>query len=167
MPSQPTTAAKPAKPFNIILIASLLAGTCDAIAASISYIIKYNKNPVNVFVYVASGVFGKDAFSSDTSIAWWGLLFHYLIAMSFTITFYFIYPYLSKLTKNKVLLAILYGLIVWLIMNFIVVPNSNVPKSTAPFDFAGAIRGLLILMVAIGLPLSFVIGIYYRKRQLQ
>ncbi len=47
--------------FLAVLWTSLLAGTLDAIGAIINYLVVYGKNPVRIFYYIASGVFGKEA----------------------------------------------------------------------------------------------------------
>jgi len=49
---------------------------------------------------------------------------------------------------------------VWLIMNRIVVPLSRIPGG--PFNLKNALIGLSIIIVAIGLPLSFMAYRYYK-----
>ena len=55
--------------FTTILNTGLLVGTFDAIAAVIQYIIPTIRNPVRIFEYIASGVFGMDAFSGGAVMA--------------------------------------------------------------------------------------------------
>ena len=62
-----------------ILKTGLIAGTLDILAA---IVILAKMNAVGVLQYVASGVFGKEAFSGGTTMAIAGLIFHYIIAFS-------------------------------------------------------------------------------------
>ena len=140
-------------PRKTILQAWLLVGTLDILAACISYTLKTGKNPVAVLRFVASGLVGQDAFTGSMMPVW-GLLFHYLIAFGFTVAFFWLYPRLRLYTINKYLLGILYGAVVWAVMNLMVVPLSNTPKS--PFTLSSVLISMSILMAVIGLPLSII-----------
>lgn len=146
-----------------IITAGLIAGSLDIISACVQFYLKTGKNPVRVLKFVASGVFGKDALAEGTMYAAWGLLFHYLIAFSFTLFFFWIYPRWKVLSFNKYLTAVGYGLFVWLIMNRVVVPLSQTPKT--PFQLTQAMIAATILICMIGLPLSLIIGKYYSEKQ--
>lgn len=147
-----------------ILKAWLLAGTLDGTSAIIYYTIKGGSHPEKIFQYIASSIFGKDAYNGGTPMVCWGVLFHYLIALAFTIFFFFIYPKINFLSKNKFVTAILYGIFTWVIMNLIVVPNTLIHQ--APFTLEPVIVNIIILIIAIGLPLSFIIGNYYSKKDI-
>ena len=146
--------------FPVIIKAGLIAGALDITAAFVTYVIKTGKNPSAVLNFVASGIFGKAAFTGNPWIPVWGLLFHFLIATIFAAIFYFAWPVFRRVSKSWVVLGLLYGVFVWLAMNLVVVPLSNTPplKSTV----SGKITSVLILMVCIGLPIA---GIVYKRRQ--
>lgn len=137
-----------------IVKAGLLVGTLDILAAFLHYFIRTGKNPLPILKFIASGVFGKAAFSGGNSMLAWGLLFHYLIAFLFTLFFFWIVPKLKFLTANKIVTGVLYGIFVWVVMNLVVLPLSNTPK--LPFDFFNTLIGILILILCVGLPLSFI-----------
>ena len=140
--------------FSKIITAGLIAGTLDISAACIQYYIRTGKGPENVLKFVASGVFGKDAFTGGLLMSLCGLLFHFLIAFGFTTFFFFIYPRLKFLSFNIFLTAVLYGVFVWTAMNRVVLPLSNTPA--LPFTWAGAATAAGILIVCIGLPLAII-----------
>ena len=144
-----------------ILFAGLIAGTLDAAAATIKYYIDTGNGPVRIFVFIASGVFGKDAYASSKSIAIFGLIFHYLIAIIFSGFYFLIYPQIKFLHTNKLFSAFLYGIFVWLIMNLIVVPLSNTPALT--FHITGALIAAFILIICIGIPVCFMAASFYKK----
>src|ERR1700752_2827625 len=120
-----------------ILQAGLIAGTLDILSAFAYYYIKSGKtNFLVIFKFIASGIFGKDAGTGGTAMILSGLILHYAIAFSFTIFFFWLYPKVSLMSKNRIVTGIVYGLFVWSVMNLVVVPLSN--TSHRPFDYVNA-----------------------------
>ena len=109
--------------------------------------------------YIASGVFGKESFSGGTATVIAGLIFHYIIALSFTTLYFIVFPYIPFLGKQKLISGVLYGAFVWCVMNLVTVPLSNASKS--PLTWSGASLSMAILIVCIGLPISFLASKYY------
>lgn len=138
--------------YKAILQTGLIAGTLDLIGAIVSSTILNQKIPYKIFHYIASGIFGKEAFAGGGMMVFLGVLFHYLIAYTFTILYFWIYPKIGFLAINQVLSSILYGAFVWVIMNLVVVPLSNV--ITGPFNLTQALVGMAVLMLMIGLPVA-------------
>jgi hypothetical protein len=148
--------------WTTILMAGLLVGSLDIIAALINFYINTGKDPNIVLKYIASAVFGKSAFAGDNTMSVWGLLLHFLIAFIWTILFFLVYPKLRLLSWNRVVSGILYGIFIWIVMTQVVVPIS---KATAgPFNLKQAVIAVLILIAAIGLPLSFIAHRFYAVR---
>ena len=145
-----------------VLLTGLVAGTLDIIAAIVHYFIKTQKNPIKIFNYIASGVFGKDAYGDDVWMPVFGLVFHYCIAIIFIAFFFLVYPKFKFLSRNIVLSGLLYGIFVWLVMNLIVVPLSNI--SSFPTSVVQSVIGCIILMFAIGLPAAIMAYRYYFKK---
>jgi FlaA1/EpsC-like NDP-sugar epimerase len=139
-----------------ILKAGLIVGTLDILAACLQFYIKTGKNPDTVLKYVASGVFGKEAFTGGAMMSIYGLIFHYIIAFGFTIFFFWIYSTLINFFKNKILIAVLYGIFMWLVTTYIVIPLSKIHSQ--PFKLTNALMAITILIVCIGVPLSFIAG---------
>ena len=149
-------------PLKTILLAGFTAGTLDILAAFINYMVKFGKSPVIVLNFIASGVFGDAAFSGDAMMPVWGLIFHYIIAFIWTIFFYLVYQRVKFLGKNILLSGLLYGIVIWLIMNLILVPFSNTPK--LPIRFPQLLLGVLYLMICVGLPVSIITQAYYNRK---
>lgn len=146
-----------------VLKTGLLAGTLDILAACLSAYLQRGMSPERLLQFVASGLFGPDAFNGGITMAITGLIMHFMIAMSWTLLFYLLYPRLSILRKNKILAGIIYGAFVWLIMNRVILPFTAIPKS--PFNITSAAIGMAILMLAIGMPNSFLAARYYERRR--
>ena len=148
--------------WRTVLLSGLLVGTLDITAALVQFYIKTGKDPLIVPKYIASAVFGKDAYAAGNKMVVYGFLFHYLIALLWTTFFFFIYPSLKLQSLNRVLTGVLYGLFIWFIMSRVVVPMSQAAVSA--FNFKQAIVACLILIAAIGLPLSFIAHRFYSGR---
>jgi hypothetical protein len=141
-----------------ILWLCLLTGTLDAIGA----LIISGRTPTVIFQYIASGWFGNAAFSGGTAMMLWGILFHYLIASAWSILLFILYPSFSRFLRNKYLTAVVFGIIIWLIMNRLVLPLTHVPKRTSQSGAKAIIEGLLALILCVGLPISLIANKYYR-----
>jgi hypothetical protein len=148
---------------EVIITAGLVAGILDGSAATVQTFIMSGKGIGRVFPYVASGVFGTEALTGGANMIIAGILFHLMIAMTWAIVFFFLYPYVSKVIKNWIVLGLVYGIFVWSMMNLVVVPLSNTPKF--PFNPSRALIAASILVAFIGLPISFFISKYYRSLQ--
>jgi len=146
------TTKKNNKIFLNILWIGLLTGTLDGIGAVIW---AYKLGPVIVFQFIASGAFGKAAFQGGMQMFWWGVAFHYFIAYAFTAILYVAYPSFYKFFRNKYLIGLEYGLITWIIMNFIVVPISKIGfqpiRHVVPI-----IIGIAILIICVGMPIALI-----------
>jgi hypothetical protein len=149
--------------FIAILKTGLLAGVLDISGALLYHFISGGKNPLGIFKFIASSLFGNDAFTSGKIMIAWGFVFHFIVAIIVTAIYFFIYPAFKFLSKNIVASGLLYGVIVWLVMNLVVLPLSNTPP--LPFKVIGTLVGIAILMFAVGLPVSVLAYRYYSKTQ--
>ena len=149
-----------------ILQAGLIVGTLDILSAFIYYYIKSGKtNFLVIFKFIASGIFGKAAGDGGTDMILAGFILHYAIAFSFTVFFFWLYPKVNVMSKNRIVTGVVYGLFVWALMNLVVVPLSNTVHR--PFKIEGALINMGILIVCIGLPLSFIANAFFRKPSFQ
>ena len=150
------------KAIRIILRAGLVAGMLDALAATIMFMIRGGKDPAVVWKFVASGIFGKDAFTGGSGMVVWGLVFHFCIALLWALVFFLIYPAVRRFISNTVLIGLLYGILVWLVMNLIMLPLSHVPAQ--PANPSGVLIGMGVLMMCIGLPIALIVHRHYSGR---
>lgn len=145
-----------------IFIAGLIAGTMDATGATVAYLLRGGENPIKIWNYVGSGVFGEVSLKGGMAYALLGLLLHYIIATIWATIFFFLYKFISIVSKNWIALGIVYGIFVWAGMNLIVVPLSNTPK--APMTLNGALIAAFVLIICIGLPISYLAKKYYSSQ---
>jgi len=153
-------------PFNrltFVLKIGLFVGFLDIAVACIDAYLRFGSSPLAVFRFIASGVFGEAAFSGGVPMAMWGCIFHFFIATSWTFLYFLAYPKLPRLSKSRIASGIVFGLVIWLVMNLIVLPLSSVPPMQ--FDTLRALKGIVILMICVGLPASFIVSKTFRKGQ--
>lgn len=136
--------------FGTLLPIALIAGTLDGLAAVI-FLAKMNF--VGVFQYIASAILGKAAYTGGIKTVLLGLILHYFIAFSFTFFFALVTNRISALRENVLLSGIIYGVFIWTVMNLLVVPLTQIPQS--PIHLEKAIINAIILIICIGLPISY------------
>lgn len=140
-----------------VLGIGLLAGTLD-----ITYAIVFSHfrrvTPAQIFRFIASGLLGMKAFAMGSESVALGVLFHYLIALIWTVIFYAASRKLLVLTRRPVICGLFYGLLVYIFMNWVVLPLSGIPHSTKPVALASRINGVLAVMLCIGLTIALLVS---------
>ncbi|PKB15191.1 DUF1440 domain-containing protein [Flavobacterium sp. 5] len=148
-----------------IFLSGLIAGTMDILAATITYTVILQKTTaIKLLQSIASGIFKKEAYTSGPQMAWYGLGLHYLIATTFALFYFLIYPYVPLFRKNALLSGILYGIFVGVVMNLIVLPIVFPALPPRSLDFA-LVLAIVILIFCIGLPIAFIAKKYYSLNQ--
>lgn len=149
-------------PVKKIFALGLLVGTFDILSAIIDTWLSYGWMPDKVLKYIAGAAFDTTGMA-DTFQVVAGLVFHYLIALGFTFLFYFLYPTLKKALRFNLLIAVLYGVFMQAVMRLLVLPMTRL--HLPPFNAAKQLKATLILIVAIGLPLSLLVPRLLRNRK--
>jgi hypothetical protein len=143
-----------------LLITGLIAGTLDILAAYVNVFIKTGRISRRMFQYIAGGALGlKNSLNGGVPVILLGIFFHYFIAFSFTLFFFYLYRKNRVFGLNKYVAALLYGYFIWAVMNLIVLPLSALPDST--IKIGSALLDGAILAVMIGLPASLSASTYY------
>ena len=153
--------------FASALIAGLIAGTFDITAACIQAYFKTGTTPAGILKYVASGAVDPKTFSNDTMLAAFGLLVHFIIAISFAFFFFFLAKQIPSLVKYPIPIGILYGVFVWATMRFIILPYIS-RLNPKPIIGQEAIKNAAIaagiLVVCIGIPVALLARKYIRGK---
>lgn len=110
-----------------IVLGGLVAGALDIIYAFIVYgPLSYGITPLQVLQSVAAGLVGREAARAgamDTGLL--GLATHFAIATTMAAVFVIAASRIGALMRNAVLWGLLYGLVLYVVMNYIVVPLSS------------------------------------------
>ena len=152
-------------PLTTILLAGLVAGILDGSAASIQFMINTGgKSPAIVFKYISSALIGKEAMAGGAGMVILGILLHMLIATIFAAIFYLLYVNIHWISKNIFVSGIIYGILVWVAMNRVVIPLSKIPRPKS-FDITKAFIAVLILIFCIGIPIALITHKRMRNRE--
>lgn len=143
-----------------ILLSAFILGVADGLAAIVLTWLN-GRPPIIVFQYIASGVLGPTAFAGGLWSVSLGVIAHFFIALAWTVIFFILHPACSLYVHNKILKSVVYGLLIWAIMNMIILPLSRVPSGE--ININQALTGIAILIVAAGIPLAFSFDRYFFK----
>jgi hypothetical protein len=135
------------------VIGSLIAGTFDICYATGFSYWRSGVAPARVLRFVASGLLGASAAQGGAAVPALGLALHYLIAFIVGAVFFAAVMMSPALIKRPVLSGALYGLGVYGVMNYVVIPLSKIgPRPTPPAIVWGT--GVLVHMFLIGVPIA-------------
>ena len=141
------------------IIAAILLGGLTAGALDITYAITvYAMRSIpatTILQSVASGLLGREAYSGGVPVAALGLGLHMLMATLMAASFVILVKIIPTLLRFPVAAGLIYGLILFAIMNYIVVPVSAAYPGKFPqgWYLAGAIFAHTIL---VGLPIALI-----------
>jgi uncharacterized membrane protein YagU involved in acid resistance len=137
-----------------ILWGGLIAGTLDITYAIVFSYLRSGTSPAVILQSVASGLLGADSFKGGSATAALGLFLHFLIAYIWAAVYYFASRKLDVLIRAAVVCGLLYGVGIYVVMNYVVIPLSAVPPRTGPRPLLVFVTGLLVHMFFIGLPIA-------------
>lgn len=143
-----------ARPLPAILWGGLIAGAMDIIYAMTANAMAGGA-PARTLKSVASGLLGRPAFQGGWEIAALGLALHFVIAFCAATVYYAASRKLTVLVEKAWLSGLLFGALVYLTMNFVVVP-----LSAAPFRLPMRTVGLFVHMFFVGLPIALSVRRY-------
>ncbi|MEX2125380.1 MAG: hypothetical protein WD795_15915 [Woeseia sp.] len=138
-----------------VLYGGLLAGAMDLVAA-IAINAMRGIEPVRIMQSIASGLLGNGAYAHGAATAGLGVLLHFLMMFVICAIYYAASRRLAVLTERPIVMGILYGVAVYLFMNFVVLPLSAFPHPLAYTPAAVAI-GMSVMVLCVGLPISLIV----------
>ncbi len=162
MPPRMADYATPGKPLArrgpilAIFWITLIAGTLD-ISENIIFNFFRHITPYMIFQYIASGLVGMRAFDAGWGSVALGVAIHYTIALTWTVIYFAASRKLHVLVCHPVICGLLYGVIVYVIMNFVVLPLTLLPHATKAMTLASRLNGIAALLVCIGLAIALLV----------
>ena len=149
------TATKKSKALQAILFGGLIAGTLDLTSAFIVTGLRGGRH-VRMLQSIASGLLGADSFTGGAATAALGVLVHFTIAFIWTIVFYLASRKIKFLIDQPIVSGVLYGVVVYLLMYYVIVPLSAAPFQM-PHNLDAIARDVFIHIICIGLPIALVV----------
>jgi hypothetical protein len=151
---------KRSNPVLAIFVGGLLGGIGDITFAFVYYRIRYGTTVVQVLHSVASGLVGREASNSGgVKTAVLGLFCHFAIAFIWATVYFLASRVLKFMVRYAVVCGLLYGIIIYVFMNWVVLPMSALHSRRPPLvDIHQVISihtiPLIGHMILIGLPIA-------------
>jgi hypothetical protein len=130
-----------------IFVGGTIAGGLDLISAFLIY-------GWGVPRAIAGGLLGRQALHGGDGPWVLGVFLQFFIALSAAAVYCLASNRMKFLKENFIVCGLFYGIAVFLVMNLVVLPLCAL-HVTGPYELRDLIRGLLIHMLIIGLPISF------------
>ena len=153
-----SAAAPAATGYRAVLYGGLIAGALDLAAALFTNSLR-GIEPLRLMQSIASGLLGNSAYAHGTATASLGVLLHFLMMFIICGIYYAASRRLTVLIDRPVVMGLLYGVVVYLVMNFAVLPLSAFPHQLA-YTPASFTIGLSVIVVCVGLPIALVVRRY-------
>ncbi|WP_135210665.1 hypothetical protein [Vitreimonas flagellata] len=148
-----------AKPFTATLLGGLVAGALDITYACAHWNIAHDVAPQRIFQSVAAGLLGRDAaVAGGWNTAALGLALHFVMTTIMAAFFVAASRAAPALNRTPLLSGIVYGLGLYAVMNFIVVPFSAAGDGViqAPEFNQFFYGGLLAHTLLVGVPIALI-----------
>jgi hypothetical protein len=130
-----------------IAVGGGIAGTVDLLQACILF-------GWDIPLVIAGGLLGREAFQGGAGTYILGVILHFFIACSAAAVYYGASLRLVFMKEHPLVWGLFFGAAVEDLMRFIVLPLSAL-HSKGPYKLKDLILGLVVHMVAVGLPISF------------
>ena len=141
-------------PGKAILVGGLIAGALDITYAFILWWLRAQVTPMQILQSVATGLLGKASYDGGAGTAILGAFLHFFNALVIAAIFVGASRIWPVLARRATLFGPLYGVGVYLVMNYVVLPLSAFPPRTRPPAPVVWITGVLAHMFLIGLPIA-------------
>ena len=135
-----------------ILVGGLIAGTLDLTYAIIFSAIR-GMAPQQLLQLVATGWLGNAAYDGGVPTAVLGVVSHYFIMFCAAATYYFASSRIELLRRRPIIGAMLFGIGMYVVMTFVVLPLSAFPHPIRLIPWIVALN-LLVHMFLVGVPIS-------------
>jgi hypothetical protein len=139
-------------PAVYVLGGGLVAGTLDITYAWAFWALKAGVSAQRIFQSVAAGLLGEASFEGGAATAALGLGLHYFIATTMSFVYYLVASRFALLHRRPVLCGAGYGLLLYGIMNYMVVPLSAAGGGSK--DPLWVSLSILVHMFLIGVPIA-------------
>jgi hypothetical protein len=130
-----------------------IAGTLDIVYAIAFHGLRSGVAAIRILQSVASGLLGAPAYRGGVPTALLGLALHFAIMFVIAVLFVAASRRLAPLRQQAVLAGAAYGLAVYAVMNYVVLPLSAFPQRAGPATLVLAL-GLLVHVVLVGIPIA-------------
>jgi uncharacterized membrane protein YagU involved in acid resistance len=130
------------KTLRAILTGGFIAGTIDIGAA----VALYNVGPVTVLHAIASGLLGRTSFAGGLNTALLGLVLQWVMSFIIAAIFVLAAERLPLLSRRWLSMGLIYGVVIYVVMSFVVVPLSAAYPKSVPTPLSAGKQLLAMLL---------------------
>jgi hypothetical protein len=144
------------------LAGGVIAGTLDILYAWLFWNIKAGVSMERILQSVAAGLLGPASREGGMATAMLGLFAHFFIALSMAATYFVVAGRVPVLRQRPIAYGASYGLLLYGIMNYVVVPLSRAGGGGAK-DPLWIGLGILVHMFLVGVPIALATQRAYQR----
>jgi uncharacterized membrane protein YagU involved in acid resistance len=145
-----------------LLLCLLIAGTLDISDALIFYGLR-GVPAAGLLRFIAACLVGVSALHGGLAMAALGLAIHYTITLLWSALFLLAATRLTFLTRHAIASGLLYGVVIYVLMNYVVLPLTRLPPRTHHLAPAVLVNGVLALVLFMGLPIALIAQRFARE----
>lgn len=125
-----------------------VGGLLDIVYAIVLWGVILGGTPTGVLQSIAAGLLGNASYEGGTATAVLGLALHFIIAFVMALVYVAAAARMPLLTRRPWICGALYGVVLFVVMNFVVVPLSAI--GWRPMSAIGALRALIPHVIFVG-----------------
>jgi len=143
------------RPLDTILLGGLVVGILDMLFAFVFYGFILKIPYLRIFQGVAAGLLGRDAaIEGGVKTFVLGLVLHFIVATCIAAVYYVMTLFLPFLIRHAVACGLIYGLVAYLVMNYVVIPLSAIDVSKRTFNLSTILPAFIAHAFLVGLPIA-------------
>jgi hypothetical protein len=144
--------ARPNKPQSTAVVAGIVAGALDITYAWLFWALEANVAFQRILQSVASGLLGPASFDGGARTALLGFVLHFAIAIVMSVLYFLAAGRVAILWQRPLLCGALYGLLLYGVMHYVVVPLSAAAGGSA--DPLWTVLTIAVHMLLVGVPIA-------------
>jgi hypothetical protein len=132
-----------------ILLGAFVVGSLDALYA-LAFWLPRGAKASRIFQSIAAGLLGPDAFHRGAQTVVLGVALHYFIALAIVTVYWLAAQRIPLLVKHPIVCGAIYGIGVYVVMNYVVIPLSAAAKPR--FLLSWVLCSIIVHAFLIGVP---------------
>jgi len=137
---------------DTIVYGGIVVAILDGLFAFVFYGLILGVKPLRIFQSVASGLLGRSSFDGGVRTFAFGLGLHLVVAICIAAVFYLASLKMPFLIRHAVASGLIYGLIAYLVMNYVVIPLSKI--GLRPTTWRVFLPAFIAHAFLVGLPIA-------------
>lgn len=148
-----STTGRP-RAFDTIVFGGLAIGLGDFLFAVIFYGVILGVMQIRIFQSVASGLLGRASFDGGIKTYILGLFLHFVVATCIATVYFLLSSRLPVLIQHAVVSGLFYGMLAYVVMNYVVIPLSRARSGT--FSWRIFLPAFIAHAFLVGLPVALI-----------